>query len=334
MVLSVSRSRPEMGPVEIGMAGPRHRTATFKAMGTICRFTVETESPTAADEFRARAVAWVDRFEATFSRFLPDSLLSRINAAAGHEAVALGREEAELFTLCDRLFWQTDGIFDPTSLSLTRLWTEAGRRGSLPTTEEIGRCRALMGWDRVRWTGDSIFLLEEGMELDLGGIGKEYAVDRIVEMGRDFGYPSMLVDFGQDVRAYGQAPQGGPWRIGLEHPDRPGHSWMGLAIQDRAVATSGDYQRYITIGGTRYPHVIDPRTGMPISGETRAVTAVSASCTEAGVLAKSILILGHDEGQRLIRKFPLNDVSIWSQSGIFQTQGLARYTISKRGDES
>lgn len=317
-----------MGPVDLGLAGPNHRTATFRAMGTVCRYTIETASPATADAFRVKALQWVDHFEATCSRFLANSLISQINQAAGHHAVEVPDEVHGLLMLCDRMYWQTGGVFDPTSLPLTHLWKSAAQKGVPPSTNEVQHVLEYVGWNKVQRSGHLVFLPLKGMELDLGGIGKEYAVDRILEMGREFGFPSMLVDFGQDVRAYGQAPQGGPWRVGLEHPDHPGTCWSGVALNDRAVATSGDYFRYFEINGKRYPHVIDPRSGHPIDNQCRSVSTIAATCTEAGVMAKSIMILGSDDGQQLVRRFPLMDTSIWTTKGIFQTSGFPRHVIT------
>jgi thiamine biosynthesis lipoprotein len=143
--------------------------------------------------------------------------------------------------------------------------------------------RELVGWNKIQRRAGGIFLPQRGMALDLGGIGKEYAVDCVMNMAIQRGIPNVLVDFGQDVRVRGHAPDKKFWWIGLDDATNPGKCWAGVAVTDHAVATSGDYLRHFVFNGRRYGHILDPRTGYPALNDCRAVSVIAPSCTIAGI---------------------------------------------------
>jgi thiamine biosynthesis lipoprotein len=143
------------------------------------------------------------------------------------------------------------------------------------------------------------------MCLDLGGMGKEYAVDQVALLARQCGLTGALIDFGADIRVTGLPADGRPgWHLGLEDPDQPGRAWCGLAVREAAVATSGDYHRGFTAAGKRWGHILDPRTGRPVQNGCQAVHVLAPSCTLAGMLSTAALVLGTDEGLRLIESQP------------------------------
>jgi thiamine biosynthesis lipoprotein len=276
------------------------RKVTFRAMSTACRVHVHGAPPAATRDFLRDAVAWVAAFEARYSRFIPDSLIGRINAAAGEHWVEIDAETDRLFTFCEELVFFTRGSFDPTALPLIRLWNWKAQPPVVPDAPAIRAARDLVGWDKVQRRPGSIFLPQAGMGLDLGGIGKEYAVDCVTNLALARGIPNVLVDFGQDVRVRGQSPGKDFWRIGLEDAQHPGRCWAGVAVTDHAVATSGDYLRHFQANGRRYGHILDPRTGYPVDNGCRAASVIAPSCTIAGILSTTALILGAAEGLRLI----------------------------------
>jgi thiamine biosynthesis lipoprotein len=139
------------------------------------------------------------------------------------------------------------------------------------------------------------------MGIDLGGMGKEYAVDQVTLLAQQCGMSGALVDFGADIRAFGLPADGRPgWHIGLEDPKSPGACWRGLAVQNAAVATSGDYLRCFELNGIRYGHILDPRTGRPVATGIRSVSVLAPSCTQAGMLSTCAFVLGPEEGIRLL----------------------------------
>ncbi len=279
------------------------RKVGFTAMGTWCEITLNTSSRSAADQFLREAVEWVAAFESKYSRFLPDSLISRINQAAGKDWVSTDPETDQLLGLCNELFFLTRRAFDPTSLPLIRLWDWKAKPPVVPTEQAIEAAKQMVGWNKVQRRPGGLFLPQTGMCLDLGGVGKEYAVDRVVQIALDNGISNALVNFGQDVRAVGTAPRLPAWHVGLEDPKKPGSCWGGVAAINVAVTTSGDYLRGFELNGRRYGHIIDPRSGYPVDNGCRAVTVIAPSCTVAGILSTTAFILGAQEGLDLISSY-------------------------------
>jgi thiamine biosynthesis lipoprotein len=270
-------------------------TATFRAMGTNCRL-IFGAPPRLATGFVDSAIRWVADFEARYSRFLPDSLTCEINRQAGKNWVGVDQETERLLACCQEAHFLTRGVFDPTALPLIELWNWKADPPVVPTEEAVATALSRVGWRKVQRAPGRVFLPEPGMA--------EYAVDQVVLLAARHGLAGALVDFGQDVFAFGQPPDGRPaWKIGLENPHEPGRVWAALAIQNRAVATSGDYLRQFTCAGRRYGHILDVRTGRPVENPLRAVSVIAPNCTIAGLLATAAFVLGPEEGLNLIDNF-------------------------------
>ncbi len=305
---------------------PRGQKFAFNAMGTQCQVTfMATQSRVAGEQFKAAVVRWVADFEARYSRFLPDSLVSRINQAAGKCWVEVDEETDQLLAMCHELHFFTRGVFDPTALPLIQLWNWKAKPVVIPCDAEIEAARKLVGWQNVQRRKGAIFLSREGMSIDFGGIGKEYAVDRVIQIAGQHGILNVLVDFGQDVRAQGRPADKSVWHIGLEDPQNPGKCWAGLAIMDRAVATSGDYLRNFIVNGRRYGHIIDPRTGHPVDNGCLAVSVIAPTCTMAGILSTTAFILGPEEGLKLIGGYMGADGCIVTKNSRHQTRRFHEY---------
>ena len=276
----------------------------FRAMSTRCQLNFHGVSAELARDFQREVVAWVAQFEARYSRFISDSLVGRINAAAGEHWVETDPETDRLFSLCQELYFFTRGSFDPTALPLIQLWNWKANPPVVPDNDAIRAALELVGWKKIQRKPGGIFLPQRGMALDLGGIGKEYAVDCVMNMAIARGIPNVLVDFGQDVRVRGHAPDKKFWWIGLDDATSPGKCWTGVAVTDHGVATSGDYLRNFVFNGRRYGHILDPRTGYPAFNDCRAVSIIAPSCTIAGLLSTSVCILGAKEGLQLVELHP------------------------------
>lgn len=301
---------------------------TFQAMSTVCRVHFRTPNAALARDFQAEVLRWVAWFEARYSRFIADSLISRINAAAGQDWVEVDAETDALFNLCQEMIFFTRGAFDPTSLPLIRLWNWKANPPVVPDAAHIEAAQKLVGWRKLKRRPGAIFLPQAGMCLDLGGIGKEYAVDRVLMLALQRGIENVLVDFGNDVRVHGEPPEKGAWHVGLEDPRHPGQCWTGVAVTNHAVATSGDYVRHFVHGGRRYGHIIDPRTGYPVNNGTLAVSVVAPHCTLAGILATTACILAPQEGMNLIGLCPGAEGCITTESAQHQTLRFHAYTTS------
>lgn len=276
----------------------------FRAMSTLCRVSFHGVPATKAYEIQHDVVGWVAQFEARYSRFIRDSLINRINVAAGEHWVEIDPQTELILNQCQQLFFSTRSAFDPTALPLIQLWNWKADPPIIPADSAIAAARELVGWNKILRRPGEILLPQKGMGLDLGGIGKEYAVDCVMEMASRRGLPNVLVDFGQDVRACGHAPDKPHWLIGLEDATQPGKCWTGVAVTNDAVASSGDYQRNFQFNGRRYGHIIDPRTGYPAHNDVRAASVIAPSCTIAGLLSTSACILGAKDTLDLIEVHP------------------------------
>ncbi len=315
------------GGIPAGTADDAFERFVFKAMGSPCDVCFAARSTAAARALQQSVLEWVNRFEERFSFYRDDSVVSRINRAAGTEAIAIDETTAELFALCDWYHWLTEGTFDPSTAPLLRLWDYHDPQLPLPAASDVDVARALVGWSRVDHGPAQCFLPEAGMAIDLGGIGKEYAVDKVMEMILGAGVRDVLINFGHDVRVAGTPPQGGAWSIGLEDPRCPDRCWAGLRLDKGAVCTSGDYMRFRMINGKRYGHIVDSKSGYPVDNGVLSVTVVAPTCTEAGILSTAAFMMGEEKGMELLRRHFGAEGAMWTQAGVVRTPGFDRYVV-------
>ncbi len=291
----------------------------FRALGTECRIQFSATGNDQAAAFSKEAVQWVANFETKYSRFRDSSLISEINRKAGISWTEIDPEVESIFALCDDLHFMTQGVLDPTMLPLIHLWDYRRTHSELPSEEAVDKARSLVGWRKVERRPGAVFLPEKGMALDLGGFGKEYAVDKVAAIAVGHGLAGCLVDFGRDIHAVGTPPGKPAWHIGLENPEAPGSSWGSLAAINLGVATSGDYRRFFEYSGQRFGHILDPRSGRPVVNGILAVTITANSCLEAGVLSTAVFVLGEEEGLKLVEGTFGAEGCIVMNTGIQQT---------------
>jgi thiamine biosynthesis lipoprotein len=265
----------------------------FAAMACTCE--VVLSAPTLADAQRLAqpGIDEVWRVERTFSRYRDDSVVSRINAAAGGDWVDCDAETLSLLNFADQMHQQSGGLFDITSGVLRQAWHFAQvhpRQASLPSAAQLAALLPLVGWAQVQREGTRIRLPRAGMALDLGGFGKEYAADRAAALLQQTGVQHGYVNLGGDMRLMGPKPDGTPWVMGIQHPRERKQLLATQHLTAGGLATSGDYERYIEVGGQRYCHVLHPRTGWPVRHwQTVSVTAPLAVL--AGCVATIAMLL-------------------------------------------
>jgi thiamine biosynthesis lipoprotein len=308
-------------------AVPAGRRVSFHALGSPCQITTHAPSIAAGNYYLSEALSWLGDFEAKYSRFLSSSLTSRINAAAGGDWVVVDEETDQLLNLCHQMWFLSQGAFDPTALPLIRLWDWKADRPMVPDAAALRRSREQVGWSRVERRPGAVRLPVAGMCLDFGGIGKEYAVDRLIQLAEHLGISAGLINLGADLRAFGAPLDRSAWHVGLEDPLNPGQCWAGVAIQDRAVATSGDYRRKFEVDGHRYGHIIDPRTAMPVANGCRGVSVLAGSCSLAGILATTAFILGPHQGLHLLESQWGVEGALITETQRFETRGLHEYIV-------
>jgi len=259
-------------------------------MACPCEVLVEADDRQDASRVLSIVSLEAGRVERKFSRYLPDNIVHAINGAGG-KAVDVDEETSHLLEFAGRLHELSDGAFDITSGVLRRAWTFDGS-DRVPTRDTVETVRRQVGWSRVEWGGGRI-RLPDGMEIDFGGIGKEYAVDRAVQLVVSELSASCLINLGGDLAVTRPRGNGEPWRVGIEDPLAQARiAKRSIRLTAGALATSGDARRYVARDGIRYGHILDPRTGWPVATAPRSVTVAAATCTEAGMLATIAMLRG------------------------------------------
>lgn len=260
----------------------------FIAMASPCEVLMPKMSREHALAIGAIAAQEAWRIEGKYSRFRDDSVTAWIHGHRG-ETVELDDETASLMDFANQCFDLSAGLFDITSGVLRRAWNFDGS-DRIPDSATVDRLLPLVGFKKLQWHSPQL-MLPADMELDFGGIGKEYAVDRAYSLLSDIETIPFLVNFGGDLRA-SAPPSHGPWQVAIERPDTDREATLLLDLERGALATSGDSRRFLLKGGIRYGHILHPRTGWPVPGAPRSVTVAASSCTEAGLLSTVALLHG------------------------------------------
>ena len=266
---------------------------SFDAMGSPNELQIWHDDERRSRMLADTAIADVRRIEAKYSRYRGDSVTARINGAAGAAAVAIDAETYALLGYADRCHRLSAGRFDITSGVLRHAWDFRRSPPRLPDEKEVAAVTALIDWPSVEWSPRSVRLPRRGMEIDFGGIGKEYAADRMATICHDSGAPHTLANLGGDVRAAGPQPDGSPWRVGISHPRQADAIMATVEIDGGAVATSGDYQRFFDLDGRRYCHIIDARSGRPVT-HWQSISVLAPLCVLAGSCATIAMLLEED----------------------------------------
>lgn len=280
----------------------RFQHFSFHAMGGPCSLQLFAPDDAQLRRAAAAAQAEVQRIEAKYSRYRDDSIVSRINASAGDaRGIEVDPETAALLDYAAAAHEQSDGLFDATSGVLRRAWDFKARK--LPQQSLLDALLPLVGWDKLQWQRPRLVLPLQGMELDFGGFGKEYAADRAAAALSASGVSHALVELGGDIRVLGPQPDGAPWRVGIRHPRAPDLPVAGVELRSGAIASSGDYERYFELAGRRYSHILDPRSGWPIEG-LASVSVLAEQCLVAGT-ATTIAMLKGAQGREWLAELGL-----------------------------
>jgi len=263
--------------------------ARFRAMASPCEVFIDHADVAAAQPLGELAAAEALRIERKFSRFRDDNIVHRINHSDG-ERIEVDAETAQLLDFAAQCYAMSEGLFDVTAGVLRKVWRFDGS-DHLPHPRDIDALLPSIGWDKVTWQSPYI-TLPPGMEIDLGGIGKEYAVDRTLLLLCAQTDNSVLVNFGGDLHVSGPRRDDIAWQVGVEHSHALGSAMGNIAIARGALTTSGDSHRYVLKDGIRYTHVLNPQTGWPVPDAPHAVTVAADTCIEAGILSTLALLKG------------------------------------------
>ena len=260
----------------------------FKAMGSACEVVLACHTQKEVESMAKLAIDEVLRIERKYSRYTTDSVIAKINKQAACAAVQCDDETWALFQFASQLFDKSDGLFDITSGVLRQAWDF--KKPEVPTSQKLEALLPLVGWQNVVLQDQSIALPLAGMEVDIGGFGKEYAADRAAQVLKDKGVTHGYVNLAGDMRFLGPKPTGDPWMIGIQDPRVRNQVVATLPITQGGLATSGDYERYFEFDGQRYCHVLNPKTGIPVSYwrsvSVKSPATVVSGCTTTMAMLK------------------------------------------------
>ena len=265
----------------------------FQAMGSPCSVQCCADSAQHAESVYRLVTERIAQLEQRYSRYRDDSLISAINRHAGSGIkTKIDPETAALLHYAEQCYQESRQLFDVTSGVLWQLWSV--NKTELPSKEQIRAVLPLIGWKKVQWDEQSIYLPQSGMQLDFGGIVKEYAADSVAELCRQQGIHHGIIELGGDIKVIGPLPNGQGWPVAIRDPRQPDKIIAQLELSSGALASSGDYERFLLIDGVRYSHILNPKTGRPVTG-LRAVSIVAEHCVVAGSLA-TIAMLKANKG--------------------------------------
>ncbi len=278
---------------------------SFPVMGTVAEIQVSHADALVAEQAIDAAIAELQWVERTMSRFRSDSDIGRANLGAGRDGVDISAATARVIEAA--LGWSvaSDGAFDPALGSASALWDVVNRHEP-PPERQVGRLASRGLWRKVdiapTSAGMAVRFNDPDVQLDLGGIAKGYGIDRAVTALRNHGIAQGIVTVGGDLYALGGAPGGDPWEVGIRDPHQPDRLAGQIEVIDRAVTTSGDYERYFTSKGVRYHHLIDPTTGAPRRSRIHSVTVQGGNCMDADAAATAVFGMPASTAQQVARR--------------------------------
>ncbi|WP_328698810.1 FAD:protein FMN transferase [Colwellia sp. 20A7] len=302
----------------------------FNAMASPCEVIVQTNDKTLALKLGNIITKEVWRIEDKFSRYNQHSLCSLINNNAG-QAVAIDEETFQLLTFADHCYQLSEGLFDISSGVLRKAWSFQGsnnQHSTFPSSAKVSKSLLQVGWYKIHFDQQTITLLN-GMEIDFGGIGKEYAVDRSIILAKQLTDQPVLVNLGGDLAVSGPRHNNQTWQVAIENPDVDSqvntdvnsdlnsdvnpdvnnNADMIVALKSGALATSGDAKRFLIKDGIRYGHILNAKTGWPIDKAPRSITVVAPQCIQAGILATLALLQGSNAEHFLTEQ----EIKFWSR---------------------
>jgi thiamine biosynthesis lipoprotein len=320
------------------MSGCSKPDRTYKesriAMDTVITITVVSSSKETAKEAVDSGFAEIKKLEALLNYFSAESEITAINKAAGKTPVRVSAETLDIVEKAASISDFTDGAFNPAIGPIIKLWGFSKQKTvhPIPSVTMIEDTLKLVDHKKIKINKDTseIYLDEEGMEIDLGGIAKGYAADRAIDIIKSKGIRSALVAVAGDIKGIGLKTDRKPWKVGIQDPrsgeeksEKRGDEIIAtLRIRDNAVSTSGDYQRFFIRDGKRYHHIIDPRTGYPTASRVISVSVIASEGYIADGLSTGVFVLGPKKGITLLESLGLNGIIVDIDKNVYLTKSL------------
>ncbi len=282
----------------------------FAAMASPCEILLDTQDEALARMLTETAAHETWRIEQKYSRYREDGIIPKINRSAG-QPVTVDAETAMLIDFAYHCYQISDGFFDITSGVLRKIWKFDGS-DKIPAQKNIDAIMPFIGLQQVEWK-NPVITMKPGMEIDFGGIGKEYAADRVMQCFQEKTSISLLVNFGGDIVANKARENGQSWQVGIEVKDAESSTTAKasqiLSIKEGGVATSGDSRRFLLKNNKRYGHILNPKSGWSVAHAPRSVTVIAKTCTEAGIISTMAMLQGKN-AEKFLKK---QGVQFWIQ---------------------
>ena len=320
-------------------------------MDTYCTITVVSPSKERAAEAIDKGFVEIKKLELLLNYFSDRSEITAINKAAGIRPVKVSRETLDMMRKTLEISKATRGTFDPTLAPIIKLWDFSKKRldNSVPDSRVIKDILKLVDYRKIEINNKSeVFLAKKGMEIDLGGIAKGYAADKAMEAIKAEGIKAALVAVAGDIRGFGSSTTRNAWKVGIQDPrpetgsEKPWEDiFASLYLEDMAISTSGDYQRFFIKDGKRYHHILDPSTGFPAESDLLSASVIAPEGYIADGLSTAVFALGAEKGMALLKAMGVEGVLVNSNRKVFITEGIKgkieilkkEYTITKTDNE-
>lgn len=279
-------------------------TRTSKLMGSRFEITLVTVQEKATLHLDT-AQKEIERIERLISSWNPNSETSQINRNAGIRPVKVSLELFGLVERCIQISKITQGAFDISYAALDPVWVFDGSMKTLPSPEQLQASVAYINYKEIQLDAinNTVFLPKKGMKIGFGAVGKGYAADATKKHLQSMGIKAGIINASGDLTTWGKKPDGTDWQVGISNPENPSKVFSWFPVKDAAVATSGNYEKYVTLNGKRYSHIIDPRSGMPVLG-IKSVTVFAPNGELADAFATAVFIMGIDVGINTISQLP------------------------------
>lgn len=306
-------------------------TQKTKMLGSSFEITVVAKDTLQANLWINLGLEEVKRIENLISDWIPTTQISKVNQNAGTSSVKVNQEVFDLVERSIKISKLTSGAFDISYASMDKIWKFDGTMTAMPTPEAVKKSVALVGYQNIHLNpkDTTIFLQNKGMKLGLGGIGQGYIADKIKSLLQEKGCKSGIVNVSGDVFAWGKQIDGSNWKVAIVNPMNKSKVFATFPLENSAVETSGNYEKYVTFNGKRYSHIIDPRTGYPVSGVV-SVSVFAKSTELADALATGIFVLGVEVGLDLVNQLEGIECIIIDENGRVYHSKNIDLTANKR----
>jgi len=277
------------------------KSPSRQVMGTIARSIAVADNIRTARSANQAAFDKLVEIDNMMSDYLPDSMLSKVNRRAFKTPVKVSDELFEVLSKSIEYSRLSGGAFDITIGPVIDLWHKAEENNIKPTARQIAAAKAKVGYEKLILDPDkkTVRFKVEGMRLDLGGIAKGYGIDKAVEAMQAAGATAGMIDVGGDIRCFGKPEKKDKWAIGLQDPEDTEKLMMVIELGDNAIATSGDYQRFVVLDGEKFSHIMTPKKGISAKGLT-SVTVIAPTAIDADALATTVTVMEIEKGLNLV----------------------------------